>query len=164
MITTVKGAKAGKPMKLDPDAVGVTDVMRRDVVTLRPDAPIGEAIELFEDRGISGAPVVDEDGEVRGVVSASDLLAVNAPGEETDAAAGGVVSDWMTPNVLSVGEDASLGEVCDLMNRETIHRVFVTRGRRLIGVVSTTDVVRHVARCSSAWSGDPEIVRGPGES
>lgn len=55
------------------------------------------------------------------------------------------VGDWMNPSVISVTPDASLRELCQIMSRERIHRVFVVDGRRLVGVISSLDVVAHVA-------------------
>jgi len=56
-----------------------------------------------------------------------------------------LVGDWMTNEVVAVPPDASLETVCRVMTDRRIHRVFVTEERRLIGVISSFDVVRHVA-------------------
>ena len=165
-------------MRMDPDEVKVTEFMRSELVTLEVSTTADVAIEMFEDYGISGAAVLDEAGELCGVVSASDLLPLGGPDESDSTRASvcegmdaespvegpgapgeagapaALVGDWMTPEVLAVGPDATLGEVCDLMDRETIHRVFVTEGKQLRGCVSSTDVVRYVAKHSSAWTGD----------
>jgi len=55
------------------------------------------------------------------------------------------VRDWMTPRIISVGPDASLREVCEVMLREGIHRVLVVEGNTLRGMISTMDIVRHLA-------------------
>jgi CBS domain-containing protein len=168
-------------MKIDADKVSVRDVMQKDLVVLEMSHPIQRAIEMFEDYGISGAPVIDETESLCGVLTASDLLPVSTAitaavsvrssnSSESDelteeesttvhdfspAVAGrGRVGDWMTPEILTVGPDATLGEVCCLMDRETVHRVFVADGKRLLGVVSTSDVVQYVAKLSSAWVGE----------
>lgn len=168
-------------MSIDPDSVSVRDVMQTDMVILDIDTPIEEAIETFEDYGISGAPVIDENGHLCGVMTASDALPSSAPDEapgpapDSTPGAGdelaekesqssrsssrgvagrGRVADWMTPEILTVGPDATLGEVCALMHRETVHRVFVADGKSLVGVVSASDVVSYVAKSSSAWAGD----------
>lgn len=56
------------------------------------------------------------------------------------------VSDWMAREVISVRPDASLAEVCEVLVNQGIHRVFVTEGQQLLGVVSSMDVARCVAR------------------
>lgn len=55
------------------------------------------------------------------------------------------VSDIMTPVVFEVKEDAALSEVAAMMVRGRIHRVIVTRQRRVVGIVSTLDVLKGVA-------------------
>jgi CBS domain-containing protein len=56
------------------------------------------------------------------------------------------VADWMRPGVISVAPEASLKEICRVMEKESIHRVLVTERGRLKGIVSTIDVVRFLAR------------------
>jgi predicted transcriptional regulator len=59
------------------------------------------------------------------------------------------VADWMTPKVISVAPDAAIEEVCRVMIEEHIHRVFVAEKGKLLGVISSFDVVRHVARAAA---------------
>ena len=56
-----------------------------------------------------------------------------------------LVGDWMSSGVVSVPPSAPLQRVCEVMAQKSIHRVFVTEGERLLGVISSLDVVRHVA-------------------
>ena len=169
-------------MKIEPDKVKVADVMQTSIVTLDLNTPVERAFAMFKDYGISGAPVIDENGSLCGVFTTADVLPLSPSDDaprpnrspttgKTDAspstdespsvlefsrgAAGhGRVEDWMTREILTVEPDATLGEVCDLMNRETVHRVFVTDGASLLGVVAASDIVSYVAKSSSAWSGD----------
>jgi CBS domain-containing protein len=55
------------------------------------------------------------------------------------------IADWMTAGVTSVAPDATLGEVCRVMVDERIHRVFVVDAERLVGIVSTKDIVELLA-------------------
>lgn len=57
-----------------------------------------------------------------------------------------LVADWMAEEVLSVRPEAPLSEVCEAMVNQGIHRLFVTQGEKLLGVVSSFDVMRAVAR------------------
>lgn len=59
---------------------------------------------------------------------------------------GATVGDWMTPEVVSVPPDATLQQVCTKMVEEGVHRVLVVERDALRGIVSTFDVVRHLAR------------------
>ena len=56
------------------------------------------------------------------------------------------VRDWMTSEVVTVPLEATLESACHVMVENHIHRVFVTDEKKLVGVISSFDVVRHVAR------------------
>ncbi len=154
------------------------EIMENDVLELTTLTPIESAIELLEEYAISGAPVVDEAGELVGVLSASDIIKrdrvhndEDADGRRTsyyfadpfdspaseffgredyslDALGRELTMDWMTPEVVSVGPDATLTEVCGVMAKESIHRVFVLKDKRIQGVVSTLDIVTYLAENS----------------
>ena len=55
------------------------------------------------------------------------------------------VEDWMSEKVISVDPDAELPEVCRVMRDENIHRVLVTEENAVLGIISTFDIVRHLA-------------------
>ncbi len=55
------------------------------------------------------------------------------------------VEDWMTPRVISVDPDSSLKVVCEIMAKESIHRVLVTEEDNVLGILSTFDIVRYLA-------------------
>ncbi len=55
------------------------------------------------------------------------------------------VGDWMTAKVISVPPEANLAEVCRTLSQESIHRVLVIEGGRVAGIISTSDIVRHLA-------------------
>jgi CBS domain-containing protein len=174
------------------ETVRAKDLMRGEVATLAPDDTIETALALFEESGISGAPVVAS-GRLVGVLSLSDVsrtehlrggrlktqreyeLSEPAGEERTDeldpdevfylkddyspeVLGRELVGDWMTNEVVSVSPEASLAEVCRVMVERKIHRVFVAERGRLQGVLSTFDVVRHLAR---AGKSAPPAARGP---
>ncbi len=56
-----------------------------------------------------------------------------------------LVDDWMTPGVIQVAPDMTLAQVCRVLLDEDIHRVFVVARDKLVGVLSTEDVVRLLA-------------------
>lgn len=151
--------------------VRAADLMQTEVVQLAGDAPIEEAIRTFEEYNIRGAPVVDGSGRLIGVLSANDITRSDRVGDgrlDTDGyeladededgdttfsdgfspTVGGrpTVADWMRHGILSVKPEASLKEVCEVMERESIHRVLVTEGGQLKGLISAFDVVRYLAQ------------------
>ena len=133
----------------------VQDVMSRDVVTVRPDATILHAARLMLQRKFSGLPVVDAAGALVGIVTEGDFLRrtetgtvrrrprwlefVMGPGAlaaEYTHAAGRLVAEVMTRDVLTVTEATPLRDVVDLMERHRVKRLPVVRGGEVVGIVT----------------------------
>ncbi len=135
--------------------------------SLREDASIREAIAFLVDRGISGAPVIDEAGRPVGVLSQTDVLIHDR--EEVEHLAGTEleygtplprhwwnqfqiervdttpVRDLMTPAVFCVGVDTPAAGVVEQMRELNVHRLFVVDDAGvLVGVVTAMDIVRHL--------------------
>lgn len=156
------------------------DVMIREVVTIGPETPVLQIVQLLLSRGISGVPVVDEDGGLVGVVSEGDLLRRVELGtekhrgswrafftgtatlaEEYIRSHGTVARDIMTHEVVSVARTTPLAEIADLMETRHIKRVPVVEGSRVVGLVSRSNLLRAFASQRAnpgpAAAGDPAI-------
>jgi CBS domain-containing protein len=106
-------------------------------VSVRPTLDLSSLRALLLREGITGVPVVDEDGRAMGVVSRSDLVGRRD----------GTAADLMTTPVLALSERASLFQAAALMAYEGVHRVVVVDDqRRVVGVLSALDVAAWVAR------------------
>lgn len=145
------------------ESARVADVMTQVVVTVAPETPIQEAIDLFASRHISGAPVVSSEGDVLGVVSTTDVLRAKSSPREgehgafyldddlTDAAPsapGGddrTVLDIATRRVVSIDENAPLPKAAQLLLQLGIRRLLVSRNGKFAGILSATDVLKWVA-------------------
>lgn len=140
------------------------DVMTTRVVTVGPETPVREVAQLLLERRISAVPVVDADGRILGIVSEGDLIGrpeigpprrrswwlalLGGAGEgaaEYVKAHGGHAKDVMTPGVVSITEDAPLGEVAQLLEERRIKRVPVVHQGKLVGIVSRADLLRALA-------------------
>lgn len=121
-------------------AIPASAVMTSPVKTAYARWPLGRLVEFFRDNAISGAPVIASDGRLVGVVSLSDVvrrLGPSTPGSTAPVTgADCLVSDLMTPALIEVEPQTPLLEVVRLMHRRKIHRVFVVKAGRLMGVVS----------------------------
>lgn len=127
------------------DSLKVSDIMVRDVASIRADAPVADLVKLLDYEHIGGAPVVDARGHLLGVASATDVIreAAEAAGS---AQSGLAVRDIMTPATFTVRPDATLAELARFLVRGEIHRALVLEGERLVGIVTAFDIVRAIAR------------------
>jgi CBS domain-containing protein len=139
------------------------DVMVRNVVTVRPETDVGDAVKLLIDRDISALPVVDAAGWLVGILSEADLIRrteINTdkrPGwieslfgaaqqaEEYAKSHGKRVAEVMTENVVAVAEETPLSEIATIFERRRIKRVPVTRDGRLVGIVSRSNLIQALA-------------------
>ncbi|MBN1625802.1 MAG: CBS domain-containing protein [Deltaproteobacteria bacterium] len=148
------------------------DIMNRDVLSVGMDWSIDHLADYLIDNCISGAPVTSEDGKLLGVVSLTDIVGyrslpatdaqLNDPHEyyihcperqysqaeiesfrvETESLV--MVREIMTPMTFNVKEDTKLQQVADAMIRGRIHRVFVTREDKLMGIITTMDILKTI--------------------
>ena len=131
----------------------VRDLMSLEPVTVRGGAPLVVADMLMRQFGVSGLPVIDGQGELIGVLSRTDLMAL-AGDPQVDAWQGRSVAATMTAPSLTVEADASLVEAAARMEEHHVHRLVVVepQGGRPIGILSTTDIVRAVASMDGSRS------------
>jgi len=131
------------------------DIMTTDVLTFDPDVSVREAAEALAMERLGGAPVMLH-GRLVGMLSASDLLdfmsALPAePAEVRDRTERGILDDHTVEEAMSrapmrtVAPDVPVSTVAEVLNRDRLHRLPVVDGDRLLGIVSTTDVVRALA-------------------
>ena len=121
------------------------DVMSETVLTVRDDLKRSELAGALAENGISGAPVLDDEGSLLGVVSLSDV----ARSLDDPAAGGGrpepTVRQIMTPIADTVTEDAPVPEIARIMVANKYHRMVVTRQEKPVGIVSSMDLLRLIA-------------------
>jgi CBS domain-containing protein len=131
----------------------VRDLMTLEPVTVRGGAPLVVADMLMRQFGVSGLPVIDGRGELIGVLSRTDLMAL-AGDPQVDAWQGRSVVATMTAPSLTVEADAPLVEAAARMEEHHVHRLVVVepQGGRPIGILSTTDIVRAVAYMDASRS------------
>jgi CBS domain-containing protein len=156
---------------MDPNKTKVSTVMSRDVVTAVQGDSLASVVERMLSNNISHVPVVDDDRQLVGIVSKTDIVSDKAlagdteateepvkvlrrgvryglgPGFHLEVAPEVTVGDVMTPVVVSIPDTASLGQAAALMSSHQVHGLPVVSKRRgLVGFISTLDITSWVAR------------------
>ncbi len=112
------------------------ELIIRDVVTASPNQTVREVDRMMDREGVSGAPVIDEDDVVLGIISGTDIRPYIEVGEY-DA-----VREAMTDEVITAGEDVTAREALELMYEHKIERVPIVDGdNRLTGLVTMAGVL-----------------------
>jgi CBS domain-containing protein len=156
------------------------DVMSTDVVTVRESVPLIDAVKLLINAGASILPVVDDKGDVVGVLSEYDIIQHMLEGEgafdlqthlETHGALpevyvralAGPVSSVMSKPAISATEDTRLKDIADLMVKHRVHNIPVVRDAKVEGIVNRVALVKALLSRSdsggaTAPSADPAEV------
>ena len=142
----------------------VSDIMTREVISVPPDARVGEIARIFRERNLSGIPVVTDDGDLVGIITELDLITRHARPQMPDflpllgvyvplrqqkyreslrRITGVVAEDIMTTPVTTVSPEASIEDLATMMvsNRANPLPVVDEQGQ-MIGIVSRTDILR----------------------
>ena len=145
----------------------VKDVMTTKVICIGADEPVLKAARLMLQNRISGLPVIDKDGELVGLVTEGDFLRrselgtqrqrpkwlefIVGPGklaQEYTHSAGRKVEDIMSPNPRTIREDQTIEAVVETMERHHVKRLPVTRGGRVVGIISRANLMHALASLS----------------
>ncbi len=152
----------------DPPVTRVQDIMTSDVVFAHADTSVGRIARLMHEKAISGIPVVDQERRLMGMVTDLDLIVRNTlieppaffpildggipletPGhfkKRIQHMVGTTAREVMTEEVLTVGPEAPVETLADLMVKGHVNPVPVIEGGRLVGVVARADVIRWMVR------------------
>ena len=150
----------------------IRDVMTMSVLTVRPDTPLKDVARLLIDSGISGVPVVDEQGAVLGVVSEADFLVKEqgpqalrhrrlarllgeseATQRQIGKLAARTAGEAMTTPAITIEPSRPIQDAAAVMTERRVNRLPVIENGRLIGIVTRADLVRAYLRT------DEELVR-----
>jgi len=133
--------------------VRARDLMSDEVFTVREDDTVEDLVRMLVDEHINGAPVVSRDGSLVGIVTQQDIFfgsltrgAASLQGTEDGVRNRLRVRDIMTAPAVSVNEETGVDAICHLMFKLRIHRLPVTRGGQVTGIVSSLDVCGAIAR------------------
>ena len=148
------------------------DIMNTSVISVQDDLSVHELANFFTEKMISGAPVVNKDGKLVGVVSLSDIVrnderrtAIVNDKQESDYYLSGwednlnsdeiqelhleeddslTVRNIMTPLIFKVKETELISAMSNIMIGGRIHRLLVTRDEKVVGIITTLDMLKAI--------------------
>ncbi|HYA11681.1 MAG TPA: CBS domain-containing protein [Thermodesulfovibrionales bacterium] len=142
------------------------DIMTKDVITVKPDTTIEDLARILMEHQISGAPVVDQGGNVTGIVTENDLISKNKRlhiptilrlfdafiplgtsrlEEEIKRMAATTVGEICTRNVITVDEASSMEDIATIMTEEKIHLLPVLKEGKLVGIIGKRDLIKGIS-------------------
>jgi CBS-domain-containing membrane protein len=142
------------------------DIMTRDVITVKPTTSIEDLARLLMKHQINGTPVVDDNGNLKGVVTENDLISKNSRLHiptifrlfdafiplgasrlevEIKKMAAFAVGDICTRDMITVDDETSVEEIATIMTEKKIHLLPVLKEGKLIGIIGKKDLIRGMA-------------------
>jgi len=120
----------------------VKDVMTKDVISVKKETPIYEAMEIMRKKDITGMPVIEDDMTLVGVITEKDVLRLFYADEEEKNQ---TVGFFMTRPAVSYRENENLRSVCDFMMINYFRRVpVVSKKGKLVGIISRPDIIEYI--------------------
>ncbi len=115
------------------------DIMATDIICVKKDTLVYEAIELLREKHITGVPVVDDDMTLIGVFSEKDVISLlyYAHGDEEEK----VVGDFMTHSSIHFDREEDLLNICDCLITHSFRRVPITSDGKVVGLISRADII-----------------------
>lgn len=147
----------------------VKEIMTTRLITFKKETPVKEAAKILSDANIHGAPVLDDEGRLIGMVSDSDLIMqdvrlrfptyielldgyIYLPGSlqrfenELKKAVGARIGDVMSTDVITIDEHATVEDAATLMIDKDIQLLPVVSDGNLVGVIAKSDLVRVISK------------------
>lgn len=140
------------------------DIMTRDVISVTPETALRELAYIFSSKRINGVPVVDDDGNVLGVVCESDLVDQNKPlhiptvfvildsviplenpwrlERDFKRLAATTVGEIYSKPATTVGPETDVSEVARIMSERKMYTIPVLQHGKLVGVIGKVDVIK----------------------
>ncbi len=143
MVKSYQGVREVEPKKSPIEQLLVENLMSTNLVTFSPEDSIDHVLEVLTKRKISGGPVVDESGDLVGIISEVDCLKEIIKGKYTNTPRfPGKVSEHMTKDVITLTPGLSLFDAASKFLQLGIRRFPVLKDGRLVGQISLSDVIR----------------------
>ena len=118
------------------------DIMTANVITVKKDVILTEAIALLPRWHISALPVVDNENKMVGVISEIDLVNLTFDGNAADT----IVEEVMVTDIVSFGSNTELADLIQAFSKRHLRRVPIIDKGKVVGIVSRRDILREMLR------------------
>lgn len=144
------------------------DIMQKEVFTVTPDTSVAELGRIFIEKDISGVPVIDEYGNLYGIVTENDLISMEKPfhiptvihifdafiplqteqaiEKEIRKLTAIIVDDICTTSVITINEDTPFQEIASIMTEKKIHIIPVLTDNKLVGIIGKKDMIKAITK------------------
>ena len=144
------------------------DIMTKEVITVSPETTVLDLAQLLADHKINGAPVVDSQGRLVGVVTQNNLIDrakkfelphvisildahfyLERPStfkKNLEKLMGNLVADIMTAPPVTISDDVEVDEIATIMARRRVHTLPVLKGDKIIGIIGKIDIIRALSQ------------------
>ena len=126
----------------------IKEFMAKELITFQLDTPIETAMESFLNNKISGAPVLDKQGNLVGVLSVKDCMRTLFEATYYNNL-GGFVNEYMSTDLKTINIHDTLSNVADQYIKSRFRRFPVVEGEKLVGQISRRDVLRAIVKLSN---------------
>lgn len=146
------------------------DIMTGDLITVKPTTTIEDLARTLTEHNISGAPVVNDAGDLIGIVTENDLISQNkrlhiptvmrlfdafimleSPSKiekEIKKMAAITVDDICTKKVITITEDTPVQDIATIMSEKKVHLIPVVEGKKIRGIIGKMDLVKGITKGS----------------
>ena len=142
------------------------DIMTRNVFTVKKTTTLGELAAIIMQNHISGTPVVDDKGNLQGIVTENDLISQNRRlhiptilrlfdafiplgtsklENEIKRISATKVEDIYIKDVITVDEETPIENIATIMSEKKIHLVPVVKGGQLVGIIGKKDIIKGIS-------------------
>ena len=116
--------------------------MKTNLITVKRDTPIYEAIRILVDCNITGLPVVNDDKTIAGIISEKDVLELLYENEDKPE----TVEQFMTEDVVTFDQDDSVADITDSFLKHHFRRVPILANGKLVGIISRKDIISYIIK------------------
>mgnify|MGYP001205511237 FL=1 len=121
----------------------ISQLLKRDVISINPNKTVFNAIKLLTENNIGALPVINDNKELCGIISERDIIRAMSQNIGTNFKKS-LINSIMTSNVITISNNAISEDIMDIMTKNKIRHIPIVENKLLMGIVSIGDVVKRL--------------------